>query len=67
MGSRPDFVFCLVTGFGGGNIIGSVVGGRYSDIVLARLKANNGGKSVPEFRLRATLAPMPLIPLAFVA
>jgi len=48
-------------------MIGSVAGGRYSDIVLARLKAKNGGKSVPEFRLRATLAPMPLIPLAFVA
>ncbi|KAK9895179.1 MFS general substrate transporter [Cystobasidium minutum MCA 4210] len=57
----------VLLAFGGGNIIGSVAGGRYSDIVLARMKVKNGGKSVPEHRLRATLAPMPLIPLALIA
>lgn len=53
--------------FGVGNIIGSIGGGKYSDVVLARLKAKHGGKSIPEWRLRATLVAMPLIPATLLA
>lgn len=36
--------------YGGGTILGSVAGGRYSDRTWARLKAQNGGKGEPEVR-----------------
>ena len=41
----------VLLAFGLGNIAGSVLGGRYSDKVLARLKKANGGKSEPEVRV----------------
>lgn len=40
----------VLVAFGGGNIIGSVVGGILSDWVLARLKRRNGGVGNPEVR-----------------
>lgn len=36
--------------FGIGNILGSIIGGRLSDRMLARLKRKNGGVSEPEVR-----------------
>jgi hypothetical protein len=42
----------LVTG--GGNVVGSILGGKYSDIMLRRLKKKNGGVGEPEMRLRST-------------
>lgn len=53
--------------FGIGNIVGSLLGGRMSDIMLARSKKQNNGRAIPEWRLRATLAAMPLIPASFIA
>ncbi|KAL7009568.1 hypothetical protein EMMF5_000475 [Cystobasidiomycetes sp. EMM_F5] len=53
--------------FGVGNIVGSVCGGKYSDIVLAKFKSRYGGKAIAEWRLRATLWAMPFVPLTFVA
>ncbi|KAF8887456.1 major facilitator superfamily domain-containing protein [Gymnopilus junonius] len=45
----------LVTlSFGIGCAFGSVLGGRWSDRELARLKAANGGQSYPEMRLKST-------------
>lgn len=41
----------VLVAFGGGNVIGSVFGGVYSDIVLARLKKRNGGIGKPEVRM----------------
>jgi MFS family permease len=38
----------VLLSFGIGNLAGSVLGGRWSDRVLAQLKAKNGGESVPE-------------------
>lgn len=53
--------------FGIGNIIGSICGGRYSDIILRQRRLTHNGISVPEWRLRATLIAMPLVPLSFIA
>ena len=53
--------------FGIGNIIGSICGGRYSDIILRQRKLTHNGINVPEWRLRATLVAMPLVPLSFIA
>lgn len=40
----------VLVAFGGGNILGSILGGRYSDFMLAKLKKANGGVSEPEVR-----------------
>ncbi|KZT51486.1 MFS general substrate transporter [Calocera cornea HHB12733] len=50
-----------------GNVLGSVLGGRWSDRSLARLKAQNGGVSAPEMRLQSTHLIMPLLPLSALA
>lgn len=34
--------------FGLGNMVGSIGGGKYSDVILRKLKERNGGVSVPE-------------------
>lgn len=47
----------MLFSFGFGNITGSILGGRLSDFVLARLKTRNGGVSVPEVRLVTCLLP----------
>ena len=38
----------VILSFGVGSIIGSVLGGRWSDRVLRKMKRANGGISVPE-------------------
>ncbi|KAI0754630.1 MFS general substrate transporter [Daedaleopsis nitida] len=53
--------------FGVGSLIGSVLGGRYSDYVLNRLKARNGGKSTAEMRLESTFFFMPFFPISVLA
>ncbi|KAH9924619.1 MFS general substrate transporter [Epithele typhae] len=53
--------------FGVGSLVGSVVGGRYSDRVLRKLKAENGGTSNAEMRLASTLIFMPFLPLSVIA
>lgn len=40
---------------GGGNVLGSILGGRYSDFILQRLKKKNGGQGEPEMRLQSAL------------
>jgi hypothetical protein len=44
---------------GGGNILGSILGGRYSDLVLRKLKKKNGGVGQPEMRLKSTVPGKP--------
>lgn len=44
----------VLLSFGIGSIVGSVLGGRWSDRTLLRLKAANGGTSFPEMRLEST-------------
>ncbi|CCL99473.1 uncharacterized protein FIBRA_01491 [Fibroporia radiculosa] len=40
----------VLLAFGAGALLGSIVGGRYSDHVLQKLKAQNGGKGTAEAR-----------------
>ncbi|KIY69321.1 MFS general substrate transporter [Cylindrobasidium torrendii FP15055 ss-10] len=45
----------VLLAFGIGNMVGSIFGGRWSDIILHRQRAKNGGKMYPEMRLYSTL------------
>ncbi|KIK98548.1 hypothetical protein PAXRUDRAFT_823776 [Paxillus rubicundulus Ve08.2h10] len=56
----------VLLSYGIGSIIGSVLGGRWSDRTLARLKAANGGVSFPEMRLESTKIAMWWLPLSVV-
>ena len=60
-------VGAIILSFGIGNIVGSVAGGRYSDITLAMVRRRNNGILVPEARMRATFVAMPLLPMAYLA
>ncbi|KAA1473796.1 MFS general substrate transporter [Dentipellis sp. KUC8613] len=57
----------VMLSFGVGSMFGSILGGRWSDRVLRRLKALNGGHHYPEMRLESTKPAMPFFPLAVVA
>ncbi|KAF9265334.1 MFS general substrate transporter [Marasmius fiardii PR-910] len=46
-----------------GNMAGSIIGGRWSDYQLAKLKEANGGKGYPEMRLRSTIHGSILFPI----
>ncbi|KAI0078221.1 MFS general substrate transporter [Panus rudis PR-1116 ss-1] len=52
----------VLLSFGMGSISGSVLGGRLSDHVFARLKEKNGGVSYPEMRLESTKYSMLFLP-----
>jgi len=55
------YVGIIILAFGVGSIIGSLVGGKLSDMVLRRLKKANGGVMVPEVRRFAPLAAIKMI------
>ncbi|KAJ7631885.1 vacuolar DHA amino acid exporter [Mycena polygramma] len=57
----------VLLSFGLGSLAGSVVGGRWSDIKLAKLKAANGGVSYPEMRLKSTTVGLCLLPPSILA
>lgn len=46
----------VLLSFGSGNVLGSILGGRYSDHVFNTLKAKNGGKGEPEMRIKSTVS-----------
>ncbi|KAG8896753.1 hypothetical protein FRB99_008676 [Tulasnella sp. 403] len=50
-----------------GNVGGSLLGGRWSDRILVRLKAANGGVGKPEMRLQSTTIAMLVLPFAVIA
>jgi hypothetical protein len=56
----------VLVSFGGGNILGSILGGRYSDHMLAKLKRVNGGVSEPEMRLKSMFPAIPMMIGAFL-
>ncbi|KAG2351278.1 hypothetical protein BDR07DRAFT_1320497 [Suillus spraguei] len=60
----------VLLAYGVGCMAGSILGGRWSDRTLARLKAANGGVSFPEMRLESTKiamwSPLPVIGYAWV-
>ncbi|KAJ3491132.1 hypothetical protein NLI96_g911 [Meripilus lineatus] len=53
--------------FGAGSICGSILGGRWSDFVLAHLKAKNGGVGSPEMRLQSPQVCMLFFPACVIA
>ncbi|GAA5916702.1 hypothetical protein JCM8208_000753 [Rhodotorula glutinis] len=63
----PIEVGLVLLAFGLGNVVGSVGGGRYSDYVLARLRAKNGGQGEPEMRIKSTYPAFAFLPCLFVA
>ncbi|KAK0204093.1 vacuolar DHA amino acid exporter [Desarmillaria ectypa] len=56
----------VLLSFGLGCMVGSILGGRYSDHELARLTIENGGRSCPEMRLNSTLHGLWLFPVSVV-
>ncbi|GLB45505.1 putative major facilitator superfamily protein [Lyophyllum shimeji] len=58
--------FVLVA-YGAGSVAGSVLGGRWSDHELARLKAANGNVSYPEMRLKSAIYSILLLPPCVLA
>ncbi|KAH9046681.1 major facilitator superfamily domain-containing protein [Lactarius hengduanensis] len=57
----------VLLSFGVGSVLGSVLGGRWSDRVLRRLTSANGGHRLPEMRLESTKPAMVFLPLSVVA
>ncbi|KAG1729679.1 MFS general substrate transporter [Suillus lakei] len=56
----------VLLAYGIGCVSGSILGGRWSDRTLARLKAANGGISFPEMRLESTKIAMVWSPLSVI-
>ncbi|KAG1830025.1 vacuolar DHA amino acid exporter [Suillus variegatus] len=56
----------VLLSYGIGSISGSMLGGRWSDRTLTRLKAANGGISFPEMRLESTKVAMVWLPLSVI-
>lgn len=63
---NPLIIGVVLLSFGMGNVVGSVVGGRWSDFALRRMTASNSGKTEPEMRLRCTLPAMPIMLAAYL-
>ncbi|KAI0775515.1 vacuolar DHA amino acid exporter [Trametes elegans] len=57
----------VLLAFGVGSLLGSVLGGRYSDHVFRKLKARKGGASQAEMRLESTMVPMVFLPPSVIA
>ncbi|KAI0768871.1 MFS general substrate transporter [Irpex lacteus] len=57
----------VLLSFGCGNMLGSILGGRYSDYILRRMKEKNGGKTEAEMRLASTKWFLPMIPVSVAA
>ncbi|KAI6046702.1 vacuolar DHA amino acid exporter [Pisolithus marmoratus] len=56
----------VLLSFGIGSMLGSILGGLWSDRTLARLKAESGGVSFPEMRLESTKIAMWGLPPAVI-
>ncbi|KAG6826635.1 hypothetical protein H0H92_015052 [Tricholoma furcatifolium] len=61
----PLIIGFIVVSYGVGSVAGSLLGGRFSDYELARLKAANGNVGQPEMRLKSATYSAFLLP-AFV-
>ncbi|KAI0633191.1 major facilitator superfamily domain-containing protein [Trametes polyzona] len=53
--------------FGIGSLLGSVLGGRYSDYVYLKVKARHGGTGKAEMRLESTIVPVLFLPPSVIA
>ncbi|KIM29950.1 hypothetical protein M408DRAFT_67165 [Serendipita vermifera MAFF 305830] len=63
----PLQIGLVLLAFGGGNMCGSVLGGKWSDITYRRLRAKNENKGWPEMRLKSTRVIVLLAPLSILA
>ncbi|KAI0733600.1 MFS general substrate transporter [Fomitopsis betulina] len=52
----------VLLAFGAGSVVGSILGGKWSDHTLARVKRKHGGESFPEMRLESTFLGMVFLP-----
>ncbi|KAI0632989.1 MFS general substrate transporter [Trametes polyzona] len=57
----------VLLAFGIGSLLGSILGGRYSDHIFKKLKDRNGGISQAEMRLQSTMVPMLFLPPCVIA
>jgi len=57
----------VLLSFGAGSMLGSVLGGRWSDRELRRLTHANGGHHSPEMRLESTKPAAVVLPLSCIA
>ncbi|KAF5376834.1 hypothetical protein D9757_008897 [Collybiopsis confluens] len=64
--NNPFKIGLVLLAYGIGTVSGSLVGGKWSDLSLAKLKAKNGGKGTPEMRLRSTVQGLFIFPLCVV-
>lgn len=62
----PLEVGLVLLALGAGGVFGSILGGKYSDHVLATVRARDG-RAEPEERIRSVLVPMVVLPPMFVA
>ncbi|KAF9015851.1 MFS general substrate transporter [Hymenopellis radicata] len=65
-GYNPLKIGLVLLSFGLGNVAGSYLGGRWSDIQLSRLTEKNGGKTYAEMRLQSTKYAIWLFPISVV-
>ncbi|PFH53304.1 hypothetical protein AMATHDRAFT_137906 [Amanita thiersii Skay4041] len=64
---NPLKIGFVILAYGIGCMVGSLVGGPWSDYTLAKLKAANEGKSYPEMRLHSTFLGVVMLPPVLVA
>jgi len=57
----------VLLSFGVGNMLGSLLGGRWSDRTRKKYQREHGGLSKPEHRLHSTKIMMPLLPASVIA
>ncbi|KAG2109874.1 major facilitator superfamily domain-containing protein [Suillus discolor] len=65
-GYRALKIGLVLLWLGIGSIAGSVIGGRWSDRVLAKMMGANGGRCYAEMRLESSKLVMPLVPLSVI-
>ncbi|KAH9850637.1 MFS general substrate transporter [Lenzites betulinus] len=57
----------VLLAFGAGSVAGSILGGKWSDLTLARVHKKNGGEKYPEMRLQSTFFGMLFLPPSIIA
>ncbi|TRM68571.1 major facilitator superfamily domain-containing protein [Schizophyllum amplum] len=62
-GYTPLEIGFVLLSFGVGSLGGSLLGGRWSDMMIRRLSAKNGGKTYPEMRLQSTVPGLVSLPV----
>ncbi|KAL9715585.1 hypothetical protein Ac2012v2_000027 [Leucoagaricus gongylophorus] len=63
---NPLMIGVVMISYGMGCVLGSLLGGAWSDHKLSQLKEGNGGKSYPEMRLKAPVIGIFLLPPSII-